>query len=281
MAVFLQHEGRQVYVNGYCVVWGTVSHPHPMWGDRPGLFLPSAFDAVLKRPMRSLTCEAYHAGPSAILGSIRDQNLEVWKDSFGLAFRCGPTPAAPSSASVMKLIVSGETRGASTRITPAETETRMIDGEEVVIVKRIKTLYHLSPVAVPSDPATAVWLSTEDLYDMPPRIRVLAELLAASQPRHDSAAAVRKMTRAVAALPRRPATPRSATLKPRAATERRAAVPVAVPSIWPMGFGLSDDDWREFAFQEDVGRRAARDIEARKRARQRERNRAVREARTA
>ncbi len=263
MVEFLRDDdGQPVHVCGYAAVWNSISHPHPAWGDRPGLFLPSAFDAVLKRPLLSLTCEAYHLA-NAVMGSHRDLNLQVWKDSHGLAFCAGPVRADLGNASTIRAIAAGRTRGASTSTTTAEEEVLIIGGEEVMVIKCIKTFEHLSPVAEPSDDATVVWLSTEEPHSMPPHIRALAEIWSANKPRRDTPAALRHMTQCAAA--RKPVLAHAVTSRPQA----RSRVPAPSPYV-SMGFGLTSREWEEFAFQEEVGQRWRRD-EARKRAHQKAR----------
>lgn len=263
----LDDRGQPVYVRGYAAIWNAVSFPHPMWGDRPGLFLPSAFDAVLKRPRLSVTCQAYHLA-HAVLGSYRDENLQIWKDSTGLAFCAGPVPVRSGNVNTVNAIAAGKTRGASIEIETAEERGRIINGEEVVVVKRIKALYHLGPVAVPSFDATAVWLSTEEPHNMPPRIRALADIWSANRPHHDTPAKLRHMAQRVPA--RKPA--------PRA---HRATVPMAMRDIYPAGLGFSSAELGRLAILDTTAQRAFKAVEALRFERQRETNRARRRARSA
>ena len=228
---FLDADGRPIFVEGYCATWNTVSHPVPELGNRCSLFLPGAFRDVLKRPMLSLTCQVNHAGPGAVLGTVRDSNLEVWEDAYGLAFRCGPLSRTFSNSSIIRSIVEGRTRGASTRDEVGEDEIRTIDGQEIVVVRRVKSLLHLGPVDVPMDDATAVWSTHEVPYDLPGYLQPIARTWAESRP---------------------------------------GAGP-------PKGF--SEREWADFGSREAGGRRLHSEAKARQYARQRERNRAGREAR--
>ena len=258
---FLDAHGQPVYAQGYCAVWNTVSHPAPQLGNRRSLFLPNAFSDVLKRPMLSLTCQPHHTAVN--IGSIRDRSLEVWEDDYGLGFRCGPLPV--TSGAVIQSIVAGRTRGASTRAVVAEQEIREIDGAEVVVIRRMRKLLHIAPVDVPMDDATAVWCSHESPYDLPPRIKALAENWGASRVRHETGRKLKTMARMVSALPRRAPASRAATSR-----TRRAPVPAAIYS--PAPAGLSQEAWEEFGFAEAAGRRAHKQAQARKQARQRARS---------
>ena len=249
MPTFLQHDGQPVYVQGYCATWNTLSHPAPELGNRRSLFLPGAFSEVLKRPMLSLTCQPHHAG--ATIGSVRDRTLTVWEDAVGCAFRCGPLSV--TSGAVIRSIVAGQTRGASTRATVAEQKIREINGEDVIVISRMKSLLHIAPVDVPMDDATAVWCSHEVPGDMPPRIKALAETWAASWSRHGA----RKKLRTLARL-----APRSQARPP---ATRCTPVRLATTDIYPPGFGFSSAELEESAFKEDVGRRAHKQARQRKR----------------
>ena len=271
----LDAEGRAVYVNGYACVWNTLSNPVTELDNRRCLFLPTAFRDVLKRPLNSIKCEVDHAGPGAVIGSTRDANLEIWSDSFGLAFQAGPLPATATAISTARSIIQGQARGASTRDVVAEQKIEMIDGEEVIVVHRVKSLLHLGPVYVPQNPYTAVWLSTEDPYDMPPRIKALAELWAADKPRHDTRATLRKVARAVSRL-----TPKATARKP-TARARPAAAPMAMHDIYPAGLGFSSAELGRLAILDTTARRAMKAVEALRLERQRETNRARRRDRRA
>ncbi len=266
-------DGRPILVRGYAAAWNSISHPAPKLNDRACVILPGAFRDALLRPMRSLNCQAYHLD-HAIMGSIRDQNLQVWEDSYGLAFQVGPLPCTPINANIVRSIVAGKIRGASTGTTGAEHAVQKIDGEDVIVVSRFELLYHLGPVSDPMDGSTGCWCSHEGLFDLPPRLRKLSELLAASQPRHDTGRALRKMTRAVARLSRR-ATPRAAAPRPQA---QPPGPPLTIHEIYPATCGLSSVEFAEAALHEAHSRRLHKEQEAQRFAYQREKNKAQREA---
>ena len=247
MTGVLQHNGEPVFFDGYCAIWGTLSDSVADLGNLRSLFLPGAFSDVLNRPSPDIQCRPHHAGPGAVLGSVGDGNLVIWADDYGLAFRCGPVPATAAAVSVAREIVSGTVRGASTRDVVGKQEIRMIDGEEVVVVHRVKSLLHLGPVYVPQNPDTIVWCSHLYPYDLPDHMRPLARHWHAHRP---------------------------------AARSARAVAPgIAMVDIYPAGFGLSSPELEESAFIEVAGRRAHNEARARQHARQRERNRAICEAR--
>ncbi len=183
MTHYMQHEGRSISIAGYACTWRTLSHRDP--GNRRNLFLPGAFRDVLIRPSRSIECRVHHAGPGAVIGSIRDSNLEIWEDDFGLAFCVDPVPVTSASVSIIQSIVAGWTRGASTRATVAEREIQTIDGEEVVVITRMESLLHVAPVSAPMDEATAVWCSHEVDGDLPGYLRPVAARWAESRPGAD------------------------------------------------------------------------------------------------
>ncbi len=226
----MQHEGKSISVCGYAAAWNTLSHPAPELGNRRSLFLPSAFRDVLKRPSRGIECQVHHAGPGAGIGSIRESNLEIWIDSYGLAFCVDPVPVNSASVSIIQSIVAGWTRGASTRATVAEHEIQTIDGEEVVVISRMESLEHVAPVSAPLDEATAVWCSHEVDGDLPGYLRSVAARWAECRP---------------------------------------GAGP-------PNGF--SEREWATFGLREAHARQQHQEAKARGYARQREQNRALREA---
>lgn len=119
------------------------------------------------------------------------------------------------------------------------------------MIRRFRTLDHISPVNEPAYPDTGIWLSSEYFYDLPRRLRALSEIWHANRPRYDAPAALRKMSRAVSRLPRRAvppaATPRS---QARPVARRRVLAPLALHEIYPAFGGFSSVEIAKMAFQE-------------------------------
>jgi phage head maturation protease len=257
---FLDDDGEQIFIHGYGAVYDVLC------SNGRELVKPGAFDFALKHPSLALNCQFHHMGPDFIVGSLALDNFQVWSDTFGLAFCAGPFDANGRNASFLRLIASGEIRGASRFARPDSKDYEFIDGQRVLVIKSFKTLDHIAPVPDPAYAETGVWLSSENYFDLPLRLRALSDHWSANRPHHEPAAALRKMTRAVAALPAR-----SAALRPK---DRAAATK-------PIMIGLTEEEWNEFGITDAANRQTLRDAQAGKYALQRERNRWRRKARAA
>ncbi len=260
-------DGSPVFIQGYGAVYNLLR------SDGLELVKPGAFDLAIQHPSAALNCQFHHMGPDFIAGCLALDTFQVWSDDFGLAFSAGPFNANGRNLSLLRLIASGGIRGASRLARPDSADYEFIDGQRVLAIQSFKTLEHIAPVADPAYAETGVWLSSEHYYDLSPRLRALCDHWSAHRPRHDVRGALRKMARKVSALPRRVPASRVAPSRPRggaparAVEMRRAPVPVAAYNPAPNGF--SQEEWDEFGFMEDAGRRARKEQEARARARKR------------
>lgn len=263
MSAFLQHEGEPVFICGYVAPYDSLSVPLNFHGGKRELFRPQAFDDVVRQPSPSLNVQLHHMGEPGVVGSIFAETLQIWSDPYGLAYECGPFPPTGKNAWAINSIVRGGVRGCSCRREFADVATEIVGGERVVVVRRLKKLCHISPVTKGAYPGAATWCSHECPYDLPDQLKRLAEFWAAHRPRHDTGKALRTMAAGVSKLPSRAVASRAVPHTPVA--ERHAPIPVAVYNPAPKG--LSQEEWEEFGFQEDAGRRAWKEPRARRQAR--------------
>lgn len=244
--------GRPIFIRGYCAIFDQLRDD-----SHAEVLKPGCFDEVLKNPSADLSCQFHHEAPFTV-GSLAEDSLFLWVDDYGLCFECGPFDVCGGYVSFLNSIMSDEVRGASWSGWPSSsTKEEIVDGRNVKVIRRMRALDHVAPTWGPAYFGTGVWLSSEHPDDMPSHIKLLAESWGASRPRHDTRGALRKMIRGVAGLQRRAPASRVAPSRPlsRPVSKRRAPVPAAVSSLYPMGFGLSDKEWREFAFHEAAARR--------------------------
>ncbi len=217
MSAFLQHEGKPVYVRGYCAPFDSLSIPLDDNDGKRELVRPKAFDYVLRNLRASTTCTLHHMDAGGTIGSIFDRTLRLWADDFGLAFECGPLVANSKNVWAVRSIVSGGARGCSWRAVPAEVATEMIEGESVQVIRRFEHLSHVSPGTCGMYPAAGTWCSHENPYDLPHHLKVLALHWQANRP----AAKPSLVTRAEAPGPRAPSRAEQAAKAHHEANARR------------------------------------------------------------
>ncbi len=253
----LDVDGQPIFIRGYASVFNLPSWPMGRNDGCCEIVKPWAFDAILRRPSASLNIQFHHAGLEFIAGSLALDTLQVWADDFGLAFEAGPYNICGRNVTLLRPIADGEIRGASWSGWLASARFEIVDGERVKVIRRFKTLDHISPVNEPAYPDTGIWLSSERRDDLPPRLRALSDIWAAHRPTYDTGRALRKMARAVSRLPRRPAASGKAPPRPqaRAGKKLRAPVRLAIDDIFLAGFGLSTAELDEGAFRAAAARR--------------------------
>ncbi|MCH8859384.1 MAG: HK97 family phage prohead protease [Proteobacteria bacterium] len=248
MADFLRDDsGRTIYVQGYAGVFDLPSLPMGRNDDCPEIVARGAFDAVLANPKGTLNCQFHHMGLDFIAGCLALDTLQIWADTFGLAFSAGPFGACGRNVALLNSITSNEVRWASWSGWIANRQFEIVNGERTRVIRRFKTLDHVSPVNEPAYPDTGIWLSSEHPYDLTPHLRALSEFWAANRPRHDTGRALRKMARTVSRLPRR-ALPPPAT--PRSVAKRRVPAPPAMHEVYVSGLGFSGAELARLCFQE-------------------------------
>lgn len=150
-----------VHVAGYACVWGSTYPVKGAWERiEPGAFDLSAAPVV--------TFEHDRARPMA--GA---RHLSVWQDDFGLGFRF-PVNAVVSPFWLMQSIRSGEFRSASVGLQVTKIDARHEGGRLVDIVQRATLLdVGLCLTGTAANPATGVWLDTEEVDDLPAELRHL------------------------------------------------------------------------------------------------------------
>ncbi len=250
--VLLDAHGVPIHICGYAAVFDLPSWPMGRNDGCCEIIKPWAFDHVLRHPRAGLNLQFHHGGLEFIAGSLALDTLQIWTDDFGLGFQAGPFNICGRNVALFNSITSGEVRWASWSGWFGSARFEIVNGERVKVVRRFKTLDHISPVHEPAYPDTGVWLSCEHLDALPSRLRALSDIWAAHRPRHDTRGALRKMTRAVSRLPRRAPASRVASSRPkaRAIAKRPVSLPLAVHELYPAITVLSSAELAKLAFQE-------------------------------
>ena len=183
MPDFITHEGARVFVRGYAAPFNSLSFPLDSLDGKSELILPGAFDYALQHKRECLSCQPHHLGALTSIGSSFHGNFKIWSDSYGLAFECGPFAVEMRYARAVASIIRGEVRGCSWRGLPAEVATEQIDGEQVVVIKKVQYLAHIapSPAACAAYPGAATWCSHE-LDHLPDHLKPLARHWQANRP---------------------------------------------------------------------------------------------------
>ena len=176
MTAYLQHGGELVFVQGYAAPYNSLSIPLDSLDGRRELIRPRAFDHILRNLRASTTCTLHHMAAGGTIGSIFAGTLRLWSTPYGLAFECGPLAVNSKNAWAVKSIASGGVRACSWRGVPADVATEQIDGEQVVVIRKIQHLSHISPLsaAAASYPGAVTWCSHEHVDDLPDHLRPLA-----------------------------------------------------------------------------------------------------------
>ena len=248
--ILLDAGGRSVYVNGYAAVFDLPSWPMGRNDGCCEIIKPFAFNHVLRHPCAGLNLQFHHGGLEFIAGSLALDTLQIWTDDFGLGFQAGPFNICGRNIALLNSITSGEVRWASWSGWFGSARFEIVNGERVKVVRRFKTLDHISPVNEPAYPDTGVWLSSEDPYDLPPCLRALSDIWAAHRPAYDTGRALRKMARRVSAIPRRaPASRVPSRPQARASTRGPASLPL-LHEIYPASCGISSAELAKLAFEE-------------------------------
>jgi phage head maturation protease len=249
---FLDAHGAPIHICGYAAVFDLPSWPMGRNDGCCEIIKPWAFDHVLRHPRAGLNLQFHHGGLEFIAGSLALDTLQIWTDDFGLGFQAGPFNICGRNVALLNSITSGEVRWASWSGWLASARFEIVGGERVKVIRRFKTLDHISPVNEPAYPDTGIWLSSEHRDDLPPRLCALAEIWAAHRPTYDTLGALRKMSRAVSRLPRRAPASRLTPSSPqaRASAKRRVSVPLAMHEVFIDGCGFSGAELAKLALQE-------------------------------
>ena len=260
--MYMQHDGRAVYVDGYCAVYNALSEPLRDHDGMREYILPGAFDSVLRPPGDWVTCQVHHLGPSSVLGAVFDGTLELWSDPIGLGFRVGPILATGQNTGVIKSIVRGEIRGCSWSAAPADVKIERIGGEHVRVIHKFRNLGHISACTHGAYLEAVCWGSHEAPFDLPDHLKPLAHHWQEHRPAPH--------TRTKPAIRQAPPA-RAVTSRPqaRANAKRRAPPPLTVAEIYPAVLGFSSAEQDEAAFHEAAARRMTKEAQARTRARRR------------
>lgn len=184
MPDFIIHEGARIFVQGYAAPYNSLSFPLDSLDGKSELILPGAFGYALQHKRECLSCQPHHLGTLTMIGSIFHGTLQIWSDSYGLAFSCGPFPVEMRYARAIASIIRGEVRGCSWRGLPAEVATEQIDGEQVVVIKKVQYLAHIAPTSADCAvyPGAAVWCSHEHVDDLPDHLKPLTRHWQANHP---------------------------------------------------------------------------------------------------
>jgi len=247
--------GGSVRICGFAAVWGTPSG-QAIAGIHEYV-APGAFHPILGGGSATVRCLAHHCDEIS-LGAA-----ELWSDSTGLAFETEPLQATLDTAAVIASILSGECRGVSWGGRCEPPTLGAVNGEPAMLINQLIDLDHISLVAQPRFPATACWLSSEDVYAMEPRLQDLARRWESNKPKGTT------LHRAVDSKLRSPRARYGGqqTARPQA----RATSPAIDDADWCIPpSGWSRAAWQDFGRREAAGRRDAKAAEQVRWARQRE-----------
>lgn len=241
-------DGQVIYIQGYAGVYD-----FPRADGHPQIIRPGAFDHVLKHPCAGFNLQFHHGGPAFMAGCLVLDTLWVWSDDFGLGFQAGPFTACGRNGFLLRSIANGEMRGASWSGTLGSGgRFENYNGEQTRVIRRLETLDHIAVVAEGAYPEAGCWLSSENHYDLPPRLRALSDIWAANRPTHDTRGQLRYVARKVSRLPRRAPASRVTPSRPqaKAPARRPASLPFAVHELYPAIPGISSAELAKLAHQE-------------------------------
>jgi phage head maturation protease len=200
--MFLEYYGEQIRLRGYCTVWRAPSNP--LDDGKTEYIDRGAFAEIIGDRRVTVPCVAHHANHLSL------GDAAIWCDQTGLAFETAPLPATSEISTITGSIVRGGVRGASWRGSFDRPALEIVNGELPRVIRNVRSIEHVSPIALPAYPGTGVWASHESFDDMSPRLRVLMEYWRPYQPSRPVArprtAPERRMPAAVTtARPRRAA----------------------------------------------------------------------------
>lgn len=238
MTGFLQHNGEPLKILGYGCLFGTTI----TYRGQDMTFARDAFSPTLRYNASGVRALVDHK-PASEWACTQDGSLRLWEDGAGVAFSA-KIPNTIEGRGLARAVADGLI-GASLHFRPFKTKETASG-----YVIQAATLTEISLTTRPAF-ATAAWLVPfECMNNMSDHALMLRRRW--SEPRHDTATALREMARRVPA--RKP-----------------APVPLAMHDIYPAGLGFSSAELDEAAFQEAAGRRMTKESQTRTRARQRAR----------
>ena len=242
MTAHLQHNGQPLKIVGYACLFDTTIENR----GQALTFARDAFLPTLRHNASGVRALVDHKWASE-WACTQDGSLRLWQDHAGLAF-AAMIPNTIEGRGLARAVGDGLV-AASVHFRPFRTE-ETADG----YIVQAAILTEISLTTRPAYP-TATWLSELGLmrhmsdYALDLRRRWRLGSMKNRTARKPLSINARAMTYSCAG----------------AVAERRAPIPVAVYNPAPKG--LSQEEWEEFGFQEDAGRRAWKQARARTQAR--------------
>jgi HK97 family phage prohead protease len=157
------YDDEPVKIQGYASVFGTTY----LLGDTLERIAPGAFNLGHYE-----TCALFAHEHDWRIGWTRDRTLQLWQDSFGLAFRLD-VPATHGGLGLIQGIRANNFRGCSFH--NADDRAVISDlvnegGREIHVVRRIN-VDEISICPAGRNPEACCWLDAEDPEDLPAHIR--------------------------------------------------------------------------------------------------------------